>query len=271
MAGWQGRLDLEFVWDQDKTLLIPRQMVAPLKVQRPFYPEGNEVCHSVILHTAGGVVGGDRLTLSVDLHPQSQALLTTAAASKIYRSSGAEARQAVQIVVKENASLEWLPQETIVFNGAIYRQDLRVELFPGATWLAWEITRLGRTASRETFTMGEWRSQTEVWQQGRCLWIDRQLITGGSSMLDSPHGLAGYPVIGSLVWLGKPFAPEWMPKLREHLPYPYAGATRLPEGLLCRYRGSSTAEVREGFQAVWRLLRRFYFNRDLPKVRIWVK
>jgi urease accessory protein len=87
-AGWHGKLNLVYAHRQNTTTLIHNQNQAPLKVQRPFYPEGQEVCHSVILHTAGGVVGGDRLSCNFHLQPNAQALITTAAASKIYRSNG---------------------------------------------------------------------------------------------------------------------------------------------------------------------------------------
>lgn len=175
---WHGSLNLVFAKVQKKTGLIYNWVQAPLKVQRPFYPEGAEVCHSVVLHTAGGIVGGDRLDLNFQLQQEAKALITTAAASKIYRSNGLQARQTIGMQVDADACLEWLPQETIVFNGAIYRQDLKVELAPKATWLGWEITRFGRSARGERFLQGEWRSNTEVWQQGIPLWIDRQWLPG---------------------------------------------------------------------------------------------
>lgn len=91
--GWHGSLNLVYAQRQNTTQVIHNQVKAPLKVQRPFYPEGSEVCHSIILHTAGGIVGGDRLSLNFHLEPNSKALITTAAASKIYRSNGLQARQ----------------------------------------------------------------------------------------------------------------------------------------------------------------------------------
>ena len=103
-------------------------------------------------------------------------MITSAAASKIYRSSGLESQQNIDIKLEAGANLEWLPQETIVFDGAIYRQNLRVELAPTARILLWEITRFGRSARGEKFASGEWRSHTEVWQQNSPLWIDRQLL-----------------------------------------------------------------------------------------------
>ncbi len=103
-------------------------------------------------------MGGDILSTNIHLQPQTNALITTATAGKIYRSNGLPARQTVQIQVDANAGLEWFPQETILFDGANYRQDLRVELATGANFLGWEITRLGRSARGEKFLHGEWRS-----------------------------------------------------------------------------------------------------------------
>ncbi|MCL1474928.1 urease accessory protein UreD [Argonema antarcticum] len=275
-TGWHGNLNLVYASSTGNTQVIHASSQAPLKIQRPFYPEGADVCHSVILHTAGGVVGGDRLSLDFHLQPNAKALITTAAASKIYRSNGLEARQTIKMQVDAGACLEWLPQETIVFNGAIYRQDLRVELAPGATWLGWEITRFGRTARGEKFLQGEWRSHTEIWQEKRPLWIDRQWLPAGSEIIDSPHGLGGQPIVASLAWVGRSVPPEIVQKARmlwaDRDIYPTrgeAGVTRLAEGLLCRYRGSSTTEVRNWFKDVWHLLRLSFLERPSCVPRVW--
>ena len=270
--GWHGTLDLVYAHRHGATQLIHNQSIAPLKVQRSFYPEGAEVCHSVVLHTAGGVVGGDRNSLNFHLEPNAHALITTSAAGKIYRSRES-ARQIIQMQVEAGACLEWLPQETIVFNGANYRQDLRVELAPGAVWLGWEITRFGRSARGERFLQGEWRSHTEIWQQGCPLWIDRQWLPGGEEILNSPHALAGQPVVATLAWLGQPVSAEIVKQARlswtkvERLGE--AGVTRLSQGLLCRYRGASTSEVRNWFIEVWHLLRLSMLGRSSCPPRVW--
>ncbi len=280
-SGWLGSLKLVYAHHQGTTQVAHAQVKAPLKVQRPFYPEGSAVCHSVVLHTAGGIVGGDRLCQNIHLEPASQALITTAAASKVYGSrgksstspEGQQARQTIKIQVDADACLEWLPQETIVFNGAVYQQDLRVELAAGASWLGWEITRFGRSASGEKFLQGEWRSHTEIWQQGRPIWLDRQWLPGGEEILNSPHGLAGQPVVATLAWVGQTVSPEIVEKARmlwsaKELPGE-AGVTQLMSGLLCRYRGSSTAEVRNWFTDVWQLLRLSFLGRPITKPRVW--
>ncbi|HYW21723.1 MAG TPA: urease accessory protein UreD [Nodularia sp. (in: cyanobacteria)] len=267
---WHGKLNLVYADHLNSTQLIYSHNQAPLKVQRPFYPEGAKVCHSVMLHTAGGVVGGDRLSSNIHLQANAQALITTAAASKIYRSEGLQARQNIDIQVDAGACLEWLPQETIVFNGAIYRQDLRVELAPGGCWLGWEITRFGRTARGEKFLEGEWRSHTEIWQQGVPLWIDRQYLPGSEAVFHSPHGLAGQPIAGSLVWVGSDVSGEMLAKARSLWDGSgEVGMTRLQNGFLCRYRGASTSEVRNWFTVVWELLRVNFLHRGGCVPRVW--
>ncbi|MEH2069633.1 MAG: urease accessory protein UreD [Nostoc sp.] len=268
--GWHGKLNLVYADRHNTTELIYSHHQAPLKVQRPFYPEGEKVCHSVILHTAGGMVGGDRLSSNIHLQPHTHALITTAAASKIYRSNGLQARQTIQMQVDAGACLEWLPQETILFNSAIYQQDLRVELATGASWLGWEITRFGRSARGEKFLQGEWRSHTEIWQQGIPLWIDRQWLPASEEIVHSPHGLAGKPIVGSLVWLGDAVSAEIREKIRIlGNGVGETGVSRLQHGLLCRYRGDSTSEVRNWFIDIWQLLRVSFLNRGNCIPRVW--
>lgn len=269
LNSWHGRLDLMFAKVNNTTQLTPNLVKAPLKVRQPFYPEGKEVCHCTVLHTAGGVVGGDRLCFNLHLKPKAQVLITTASAGKIYRTNGLQARQDVQIQIDAGAVLEFLPQETIVFNGAIYRQDLRVELGTDASWLGWEITRFGRTASKERFLQGEWRSHVEVWQQGMPLWIDRQWLPGGDA-IDSPHGLAGQPIVASLAWVGQKVSPQLVEKVRSlWAGEGEVGVTRLNSGLVCRYRGNSTTAVKRWFMDVWHLLRLTFLLRPSCIPRVW--
>ncbi|WP_413175045.1 urease accessory protein UreD [Anabaena azotica] len=267
---WHGKLHLVYAKCQDSTQLIYNHHQAPLKVQRPLYPEGDKICHSIILHTAGGVVGGDRLSSEIHLQPHSQALITTATANKIYRSNGLQARQNINIQIESGACLEYLPQETIVFESAVYRQDLRVELGTEANFLGWEITRLGRTARGEKFLQGEMRSHIEIWQNNQPLWIDRQIIPGNEQIFHSPHGLGGNPVIGTLVFIGFPISQEIIEQARSLIIQPmFSGVTRLEYGLLCRYRGNSTSEARKWFTNIWQMLRVSCLNHGNCIPRVW--
>lgn len=280
-SAWLGSVKLVFAKSHGLTQPICCQAQAPLKIQRSFYPQGCGTCQTTILHTAGGVVGSDRLAIDVHSQANTQVLLTTAAASKIYGSFGQSslypegqlAEQTLLMRVDEGSYLEWLPQETIVFDGAIFRQNLRVELAPGADWLGWEITRFGRTARGERFRQGQWRSQTEVWQQGQPLWIDRQRLEGSGPLLDSPYGLAGQPVIANLIWIGQTASPELLTAARHCWSASpcqgEAGVTALELGLLCRYRGGSSAEAQRWFVQVWQLLRQFYGRPPVALPRVW--
>lgn len=270
-SNWHGHLELTYGRVGQATQILHSHMQAPLKVQRSLYPEGEEICHTVMLHTAGGIVGGDRLSINIDLQPKTQALITTAAANKIYRTNRLEAQQTIHIQVAEAACLEWLPQETIVFDQAVYRQTTRIDLAPGAHWLGWELTRFGRTARGEQFLAGEWRSHTEVWQQGKPLWLDRQWLPGSQETFHSPHGLAGCPIVGSFAYVGQEVSPELVEQARSlwQGDRGEAGVTRLMAGLLCRYRGDSTIEARQWLIAVWQLLRKTYLERSTCIPRVW--
>lgn len=268
---WQGSLDLRYRYKNGTTQLDHSQAQAPLKVQRPFYPEGKAICHTVILHTAGGIVGGDRLSLNLQLAPQAQVLITTPAASKLYRSDGLEAQQTIHLQLGAGACLEWLPQETIAFEQSHYRQALRVDLATTACWLGWEVTRFGRTARGEKFLAGNWRSRTEVWQGDRPLWIDRQWLPGSVATYASAHGLAGQPVVGTFAWVGQAVEPDLVIAARQAWQGTSGeiGVTRLPLGLVCRYRGASTSAAKQWFTAVWQLVRQTHLRRDRCLPRVW--
>ena len=281
---WQGKLELTYGQElrhgQPTTAITHRYTEAPLRLQRPFYPEGPQRCQSVVVHTAGGMVGGDRLDFDFRLGTNAQAMITTAAAAKIYRSNGPEAQQNIQVHVASGACLEWLPQETIVFNQANYRQQMQVLLEPGGQWLGWEVTRLGRTAMGESFVAGDWRSRTTVHQQQldgsqRPLWIDRQWLPGSPEIWASPHGLNACPVIGSFTWLGANISDEVIEDIRkawlsQSSPVTdSAGVTRLSQGLLCRYRGHSTSLANRWFRQVWQRIRAEQSGLPAQVPRVW--
>ncbi|MGB3136707.1 MAG: urease accessory protein UreD [Nodosilinea sp.] len=272
-AGWVGVAHLDYALESGRCVPTRTYTRAPLRVQRSLYPEGKELCHSVLVHTAGGLVGGDELDVRLTVAPQAQVLVTTAAASKVYSSSAeATSGQRVEITLAPGSCLEWMPQETIVFNHAYYRQQLRVILAPGAIWGGWEITRFGRSARGETFEQGRWRSQVEVWQADSLLWCDRQQLIGGSAPLHSPNGLADYPVVGSFALLGYDLDRAQIEALRQLWPSAQPGSvgvTRLQAGLLCRYLGPSSQAARHWFVAVWQHLRPRYLGRAAAVSRVW--
>lgn len=106
--------------------------------------------------------------------------------------------------------------------------------------------------------------------QGVPLWIDRQWLSGTEETFHSPHALFGKPIVGSLVWLHGEVSPEIIQKTRSLWNgQGETGVTRLQHGLLCRYRGASTSEVRNWFTAVWQLLRVSFLSRGNCIPRVW--
>ena len=282
--GWHGKAELIYDQRGQKTVPTGSFTQAPLKVQRPLYPEGPEVCHSVLVHTAGGMVGGDQLTIHTQTYPHSHALITTAAANKIYGTGVglgaavaqttpiARTEQTVTLTLAPGSSVEWFPQDAIVFSGAQYRQRVRVNLAEGALWCGWDVTRFGRSAGGERFTQGHWRSDLEVWQGDLPLWVDRQQVAGGSAALDSANGLAGHAVVGTMAVVGWLPSPEQVASLRELWPRDSPGemgVSRLQKGVLCRYRGPSSEAAHRWFVAVWQVLRPLYLGRPAVVSRIW--
>jgi urease accessory protein len=272
-AGWQGMVHLRYAVEDGRCIAAQTYSRAPLRVQRPLYPEGRDLCHSVLVHTAGGLVGGDGLTIDLAVAPGGRVLVTTAAASKVYGSAaGTPTNQRVTIDLAPQSCLEWLPLETIVFDRAHCHQSLRVNLAPEAVWAGWEITRFGRSARGETFSQGDWRSHLEVWRGDRPLWCDRQQLGGGGAPLHSPNGLAGQPVVGSFALVGFSPTPDQVETLRQLWPTDgpgQGGVTRLQDGLLCRYLGPSSQAARRWFIAVWEHLRPSYLGRPAVASRVW--
>ncbi|MEN9228277.1 MAG: urease accessory protein UreD [Gloeomargarita sp. HHBFW_bins_205] len=255
------------------TRLASAYVTTPWQLQRPFYPEGPEWCHTVTLQLGGGMVGGDELVCRGHLQAGAKLLLTTATANKVYRSLSPQLPQVSSShwQVESQAILELFPQETILFAQAHWQQTLVIELHPRAWCCGWEMYRFGRTARGERFWGGTWRNATEIWCQGQPLWIDRQFLQGTPEFLDSPNGLAGQPVLGTFWLVGQEVSPELIERLRAALPPGTGemGLTRLMGGLVGRYRGPSTAECRRWFLTLWHLLRPLYAQRPPCLPRVW--
>lgn len=267
--GWQAALELGFEARAGRTALMRNRHVGPLLVQRPFYPEG-PVCHVYVLHPPGGMVHGDELDLGVEATAGAQALITTPAASKIYRSAGREALARQQIRVAPGASLEWLPQESIVFDGARVTLVTRVDLAAGGRFAGWEMVCLGRPASGETFTTGRVRQRFEIWQGARPLVVERGLYDGGGAMLEAAWGLRGFPVTGT--FMAAPAGPDEIAGVRDACrpgPGECFAATLMNGVLVCRYLGHEAQAGRRLFAAAWAALRPGLLGRPALAPRIW--
>jgi urease accessory protein len=268
---WHAELALRFARRGARTAIASNRHVGPLRVQKALYPEDEAVCHAIVVHPPAGIAGGDQLQVSVQGGTAAHALLTSPGAAKWYRSGGTAAAQEIRLDVGPHGRLEWLPQESIVFDGAEARMATRVHLDATARACGWEILVLGRTAADERFASGELRQHTEVFRDGRLLWRERAVIPGGSPLLHSPAGLQGRPVLGTF-WLATPegeggWDADLLPAIRAAAPA--AAITRLPGVLLARCLGDSAIGVRETLTRVWHALREPVFGQPAMTPRIW--
>lgn len=264
-TAWEAELKLGFTQRGAKTALVNRSHRGPLTVQRPFYPEGG-VCHVYLLHPPGGVVAGDHLTIAATVEPDAQALITTPAAGKFYRSGGGEARQTVNLTVAENASLEWLPQETIVYEGARLNSCMNIDLADQAHFIGWEILALGRPAAGEGFDNGSATLNWRINRNGRLLYLERLRLD--AEAFRARWGLFGHSACGTLFVY--PATPLQLAAVQELIGDEADRGVTLIEGLLiCRGLDRRADLLKGFFEAVWGLVRGDVVGKEVCAPRIW--
>ncbi len=263
--GWDAHLELGFEFQDNKTVLAHRRHQGPLTVQRPFYPEGG-VCHVYLLHPPGGVVAGDSLTITISAAKNSAALITTPAAGKFYRSSGPLAQQQVTLKVAEDAILEWLPQETIIYEGAKVASKLSVDLDVGARFIGWEVLALGRPAANEGFTVGEISLSWQIFQAGEIFYQEKLRLD--AEAFAARWGLNGHSACGTLFVI--PATVVQLEKVQQLIGDTAGlGVTLIDELLICRALDTRADRLRSFFQQVWATLRPDVLECKVSEPRIW--
>lgn len=267
-GGWVARLQLEFAAGQHRSLMIPRQRVGPLLVQRPFYPEQN-TCHAYLLHPPGGVVGGDELDLQIQVDSSAHALLTTPGATKFYQSAGETALYGQQFTVAAGGKLEFLPHENIYFPGANVAMHSRIDLQSSSIAMLWEKHCFGRPVIGEGFTSGSVITQLDVV-------VDNDLALTETQRIDldevsSASGLRSYPVMGTLLLYGAAVNNELSQSISELSVQQGYGAVTSPldDLLVIRYLGHSTADMNRYFVKVWQQARPLLTGKPGLQPRIW--
>ena len=248
--------------------LRARRQRAPLRLFRP-RPAPGDPPLGVIANLSGGVLGGDRLAVSVAA--DAGALITAQAAEKVYRSAGATARARTRLAVRAPAALEWLPQATILFDGA--RLDRRITLCvaPGARCLAGEILVLGRIGMGERLARGEICERWRVERAGRPLWIDALRLDGDiAARLAARDGFAGARCLATAVYVGDD-APRRLDDARAAAAAPglRAGATLVEGVLVARWLADDPAAARAAFGRFWAAFRALALGRPPRLPAIW--
>jgi urease accessory protein len=268
-AHWQARLALGFADDDGTTRLVERTHTGPLRVQKPLYPESKRVCHAIVVHPPGGVVGGDELSITAGVGANAAAFITTPGAAKWYKANGHVSRQDVRLEAGNHASLEWLPQETIFFDGAHVRLDNTIELGSDATYIGCEILCFGRTASGESFSSGRIEQRTSIRRDGRLVWFEQGALAGGGASMTSSLGLAGKTVCATLIGVGKAVPAAIVHAMREGVDSRTFGVTQLKSVVVARYLGDSSETAKHLMTRAWQHLRPALTGREAVLPRIW--
>lgn len=266
---WHAELTLGYGRFGDNTRPTQRRHKGPLRVQKHLYAEGPEVCQHIIVHPPGGIAGGDRLDIDVSVGPDAWAQLTSPGAAKWYRAAG-PAFQQLNLKVEAGGTLEWLPQETIVFSDAKAELSTSIDLQGDARLLYWDVVALGRPASGERFELGHFQSHLDIRRDGQLLWHERQRIVGNDGLLESPIGLDGKPVFATLIVTGEIDAQlmETCRTLAENSPV-RGDVTQLPGLVVARCLAVEALHARAWLIELWKLLRPALLGREAVAPRIW--
>ena len=272
---WQARLNLDYRLDARRTVLR-HEHDGPLRIFKSLYPESDGICHNVIIHPPGGLVGGDVLDVKVHVASGAHGLISTPGATRFYASDGLSTTQQVDIRLDAGARLEWLPLETIAYPGCQAHNTLRATLAEGAELLAWDVTALGLPTAHQPFDHGSFSQRLDI----PGLWLEQARIDATDTrLLESPLGLGGQRCLGTLFLAsGTAFTRE----RREHLlevvratlegeaPGVLAGVTcPNPQLLVLRAVAPLVEPLMALFQRVWSDLRPAAWGLGATPPRIW--
>lgn len=191
---WHARLQLDYTVENARTV-ARYEHDGPLRILQSLYPEGDGICHNVLVHPPGGLVGGDTLDITATVGPGAHGLVTTPGATRFYRSTGPLALQRSHLTLAEGARLEWLPLEALCYSACNAENHLTLNLAPGAECMGWDVTALGLPHADQPFVQGRFVQHLTV----PGLWLERGVIDAADErLLQSPLGLAGQRCMASM-------------------------------------------------------------------------
>ena len=205
---WHASLSVDYSARAGKTVAMFEHS-GPLRILQSLYPEGDRICHNVIVHPPGGLVGGDTLDLRFHVGAGAHGLVTTPGATRFYRTDGAPAVQRAELKLEAGARLEWLPLEAIAYRGCLAENRLSMTLVPGAELMGWDVTALGLPAANLPFDAAP-ASEAATQQSGQFtqhlevpgVWLERARIRASDTLLlNSPLGLSGHRCMASLFFV----------------------------------------------------------------------
>lgn len=272
---WHATLSLDYSLQAGKTVAHFRHD-GPLRVLQSLYPEGDAVCHNVLVHPPGGLVGGDTLDIAVTAAAGSHGLITTPGATRFYKSLGETALQRTHIRLAARARAEWLPMEALCYSGCLAENRLTMDLAPGAELMGWDVTALGLPGASQPFIQGSFCQHIEL----PGVWLERaRLRAEDLLLLDSPLGLAGQRCVATLFFAS---GSKLERKRRElaldvarevigtHALMNTAGATSPDAQVVVVRVLAPLVEPAMGLlRQVWKSWRRHFWDQAAPSPRIW--
>lgn len=277
-TSWLARLSLDFhvsrqvnaeTGDEARRTSLKHEHLGPLRIQKALYPEGPALCHAIIVHPPGGIAGGDRLEVQLQSQAGSQSLVTTPSATKWYGTDRAcPAVQKVHMVV--NGALEWLPQETIVFDCAQVESDITIEAGATGAMLGWDHLIFGRRASGESFKTGRFAQSLRILLSEELVWHDRLVLKGSDALFASPLGLRGHHAFATL-WAILAEPDTWTESRLEAVrtQSPMVSWTVLHPRLLVGRLLTEPLKLKGLLEQAWASLRPLVLNRTALQPRLW--
>jgi urease accessory protein len=268
-----GRARLRLKCESGVTRVADLFHAQPLRVLFP-RPEPGDVFQAAITCVAGGLVAGDRHEIAVALDGGARAMVIGQAAEKIYRSTGRDCMIETELSVADGAWLDWLPQETILFDAARLRRRTRVSIAPGGRMLAGGIAVFGRAARGEMLASGLVHDAWEIRRDGRLQWKDVLHMDGDlAGIIANPATFAGARAYGSAIYAA-PDAEKYLPLAREaaaafEKPGLRIGATLVNGLLVTRFLGADTLALRNAFAGLWCALRHAAAGLPAAMPRLW--
>lgn len=197
---WAAKLELRFHADfgsAGKRTLLTNRHQGPLRIQKALYPEGPDCCHAIVVHPPGGIAGGDLLEIDLNLDADAHAVITTPGAAKWYGSTQGRAAQQ-QIEMNLCGDLEWLPQESIIFNQARGDSQIRITIAPESRMIGWDAVVLGRKASGEAFESGAFSQSVSLSLASALEWEERLCLSGADPAMRSIVGLGSQAALNTI-------------------------------------------------------------------------
>ena len=270
---WLAKLSLSYERTSIGTVLKKSLHEGPLRVQKALFPEGNDICHSIIIHPPAGIAGGDTLEIDVFVGSECHAVLSTPSASKWYKSFNNPATQSIQFELGANAKLDWLPQENLFFKGADAKVLTKLNLQSSSSFIGWDAAMLGRHASGEEWSKGHVHIGNQIYRDGKLLWIENGQIDAEDMHYKSLPQIGSWPVFATLWAVGPACSRTLAESLSNMMPWTDAlrsGVTYLPQGVLLARAVSNDIELTRNWMInTWSILRPLVHGVPAKSLRLW--